>query len=320
MNLKHLHYFWTVARTGSVARASERLHLTPQTISAQIKLLEDSLGVDLFRPVGRGLELTEAGQVALSYANEIHDLSNELKNALTAHRGRPSAPFRVGISDVVPKSFAYRLLAPVGEPPEPVRLICREGPLDLLLSELALHRLEMVVADRPMPAGLNVRAHSHKLGESPIAFFAAPEIAAACGSFPACLDDAPILLPGQGAAIRGQIERWFGDMRISPRVMGEFDDGALLKAFGQAGGGFFPAPAALAQEIVHRYRVREVGRVDEVRETFWLISGERRISHPAVRAVMEAAHGTRFWQGEAAAPGEAASKRKRHNEKNAPGR
>jgi LysR family transcriptional activator of nhaA len=318
MNLKHLHYFWTVARTGSVARASERLHLTPQTISAQIKLLEESLGVALFRPVGRGLELTEAGHVALSYAEEIHDLSNELKNALVAHRGRPSSPFRVGISDVVPKSFAYRLLAPVSKPPEPVRLICREGPLDLLLSELALHRLELVVSDRPLPAGLNVRAHSHKLGESPIAFFAAPEIAAVCDRFPDCLDDAPILLPGQGAAIRGQIDRWLGDMRISPRIMGEFDDGALLQAFGQAGSGFFPAPAALAEEVMNRYRVMEVGRVDEVREAFWLISGERRLSHPAVCAVMEAAHDTLFWQGEPSAARDSAPKRKQRSGKGAP--
>jgi LysR family transcriptional activator of nhaA len=291
MNLKHLHYFWTVARTGSVARAAERLHLTPQTISAQIKLLEDSLGVELFKPAGRGLELTEAGRVALSYANEIEDLSGQLKAALIAHRGRPAHTLHVGISDVVPKSFAYRLLAPIGRAPEPMRLICREGPLDLLLGELALHRLEMVVADRPMPVGLNVRAHSHKLGESPIAFFGTSEIAAPCRGFPECLDDAPMLLPGQGSAIRAEIDRWLGETRISPRVMGEFDDGALMKAFGQAGGGFFPAPAALADEIVGRYGVEEAGRVESVREAFWLISTERRITHPAVLAVIEAAHG-----------------------------
>lgn len=294
MNLKHLRYFWAVAHTGSVARAAQQLHLTPQTVSAQIKLFEDALGVALFRPAGRGVELTEAGRVALSYADEMLALGDEMKTALTARRSHAMPIFRVGITDVVPKSVAYRLLAPTGGLPEPVRLICREGQLDLLLAELALHRLDMVVADRQMPAGLNVRGHSHKLGESAIAFFAAPGLAAKCAAFPDCLDGAPLLLPGQGAAVRGQIERWLGEVRIAPRVMGEFDDGALMKAFGQAGGGFFPAPAILSREIAARYGVRQVGRVDGVREAFWLINGERRISHPAARAVLEAAHGALF--------------------------
>ncbi|MDP2828057.1 MAG: transcriptional activator NhaR [Sulfuricellaceae bacterium] len=288
MNLKHLRYFWTVARMGSVARASERLHLTPQTVSAQVKMLEEALGVALFRPAGRGLELTEAGQVALSYADEILDLGDEMKAALTARREQPRPIFHVGITDVVPKSLAYRLLAPVYTLPEPVRLICREGPMDLLLAELALHRLDMIIADRPMPEGLAVRGHGHKLCESAIAFFAAPELA--CTAFPACLDAAPLLLPGATTAVRGQIEHWLGESRLNPNVAGEFDDGALMKAFGQAGVGFFPAPAILAEEIAARYGVREVGRVENVREAFWLITGERHISHPAVRAVVEAAH------------------------------
>lgn len=289
MNLKHLRYFWTVARMGSVARAAERLHLTPQTVSGQIKLLEDALGVALFRPAGRGLELTEAGRVALSYADEILDLGEEMKSALTRRQGRPRTELRVGICDVVPKSMAWRLLAPLAGLPEPVRLACREGRLDALLGELALHRLDMIVADRPMPGGLAVRGHSHKLGECAVAFFAAPALADRCTAFPACLDAAPLLLPGPDAAVRGQIELWLGEARLNPDVVGDFDDGALMKAFGQAGAGFFPGPANLSGEIAARYGVREAGRVEDVREAFWLITGERRISHPAVRAVVEAA-------------------------------
>ena len=289
MNLKHLRYFWTVARLGGVARAAERLNLAPQTVSAQVKLLEEDLGASLFRPAGRGLELTEAGRMALSYADEMLALGDEMKSALAARQARPMPILRVGITDVVPKSVAYRLLAPLGALDEPVRLLCREGQLDLLLGELALHRLDMVLADRPMPSGLAVRGHSHKLGESSIGFFAAPALIDAGATFPRCLDDAPLLLPGAGAAVRGPLERWLDEARIRPRLMGEFDDGALMKAFGQAGAGLFPAPALLRDEIAVRYAVRMVGQVDSVREAFWLISGERRITHPAIQRVVETA-------------------------------
>jgi LysR family transcriptional activator of nhaA len=289
MNFKHLHYFWTVARSGSVARASERLHLTPQTVSAQIKLLEQSLDATLFRPAGRGLELTEAGRLALSYADEIFALGNELEAALASRRGAPAPPFRVGITDVVPKALAYRLLAPARNPARPVRLICREGKLDRLLAELALHRLDMVVADRPIPEDVHMRGYSHKLGESPLAFFAAPSLAGHCGAFPGCLDNAPLFMPGDDATVRGRIERWLEKARIAPRVVGEFDDGALMKAFGQEGGGFFPSPLVLADEIESQYGVKMVGTVEEVSEEFYAITRERHISHPGIRAVIDSA-------------------------------
>jgi LysR family transcriptional activator of nhaA len=295
MNLKHLRYFWTVARMGGVARAAARLNLTPQTVSGQVKLLEEDLGTALFRPAGRGLELTEAGQLALSYADEILQLGDELKTALAERQGRPLPVLLVGITDLVPKSFAYRLLAPVGNLPEPVRLVCREGQIDSLLAELALHRLDMVVADRPLPSGLAVRAHNHKLGESSVAFFAAPALhAASRADFPHCLNAAPLLLPGQGAAMRGQIDHWLSTTRLTPQLRGEFDDGALMKAFGEAGAGYFPAPALLTDEICQRYHVTMIGLVDSIRENFWLISAERRISHPAIRTVVAAAHSGLF--------------------------
>jgi LysR family transcriptional activator of nhaA len=291
MNLKHLRNFWTVARMGGVARAADRLDLTPQTVSGQVKLLEKELGTALFRPVGRGLELTEAGKLALSFADEMLALSDEMKSALATRQEQPLAQLRVGITDMVPKSVAYRLLAPLSSLPIPMRLLCREGQIDMLLGELALHRLDMVVADRPMPPGLAIRGHSHKLGESAIGFYAAPFLAARhCNGFPSCLNNAPLLLPGSGAAVRGQIEDWLNREHLSPRIMGEFDDGALMKAFGQAGAGFFPAPALLSEEICARYAVRLVGQTDSVRESFWLVSAERRISHPAIRLLIDSAH------------------------------
>lgn len=289
MNHKHLHYFWTVARLGGVSRAAEHLDLTPQTISGQLRQLETELGVALFRPSGRGIELTDAGRMALSYADEILHLEGEMKQALLVRQQRPMPVLRIGIADVVPKSFAYRLLAPVGKLPEPVRLVCREGSIDMLLAELALHHLDMVVADRPMPSGLAIRGHSHKLGESALAFFAADSLCSGELDFPACLNDAPLLLPGNQAAVRGLIDRWLNDQRLTPRLMGEFDDGALMKAFGQAGAGFFPGPAALADEIQLRYNTRCIGRVADVLEGFWAITAERRISHPAIMTVIESA-------------------------------
>lgn len=289
MNLRHLRNFWTVARMGGVAKAAERLDLTSQTVSGQVRQLEEDLGVALFRPAGRGLELTEAGRMALSYADEILQLGDEMKSALASRQRQPLPVLRVGITDVVPKTIAYRLLAPVGGLPEPVRLVCREGRMDMLLSELALHRLDLVVADRPMPAGLSIRGHSHKLGESKLAFFGAAHLNSHQRDFPACLDDAPLLVPGLGATVRGHIDRWLSEHHLSPRIVGEFDDGALMKAFGQAGVGYFPAPALLAKEICARYEVGCLGMTDEITECFWAISVERRINHPAIKVVVEAA-------------------------------
>lgn len=289
MNLRHLRNFWTVARMGGVARAAERLNLTPQTVSGQLRQLEEDLGVALFRPAGRGLELTDAGRTALSYADEMLQLGDEMKATLASRQRQPLPVLRAGITDVVPKSLAYRFLAPLGSLPEPIRLICREGPIDMLLGELALHRLDMVIADRPMPSGLSIRGHSHKLGESAVAFFVAAAANVNTGGFPACLDDAPLLVPGVGAAVRGHIDRWLNEQRLTPRIMGEFDDGALMKAFGQAGAGYFPGPALLTVEICARYDVRCVGQTDTIREAFWVISAERRINHPAIKTVVEAA-------------------------------
>ena len=290
INFKHLRYFWMVAKAGSIARASEQLHLSPQSISGQLTTLEEALGVQLFQRVGRNLELTETGRRTLSYADEIFTLGDELVDMLRDPRAQRVLVFKVGIADVVPKSVAYQLVAPALRIDEPVRLVCREGPLDSLLAELALNRLDMVIADRTLPVGVNVRAYNHFLGECGVSAFAAPDLAATLrGKFPACLDNAPFLLPGVDVAIRSQLMHWFDQQRIRPRVVGEFQDSALLKAFGQAGSGVFVAPSAIADFVCRQYGVQTLGLIDSVREQLYAITTQRRLTHPAVIAVRQVA-------------------------------
>lgn len=290
INYKHLHYFWVVAREGGVARAGERLHLTPQTISGQLSLLEDYLGTPLFTRVGRNLELTENGRLVLSYADEIFSLGGELEDAIhQLPEGRPQL-FRVGVVDVVPKSIAHRILQPALQMPEPVRMICREASLDALLAELAVHRLDLVLADRAIPPTVSTRGFSHKLGECAISFFATAKLKRQLkGDFPRCLDGMPLLLPSSGNQMRSGIDRWLEKHRLHPYVIADFDDSALMKAFGQEGVGIFIAPAAIEAEVEWQYQVKAIGRVDEVKEHFFAISVERRILHPVVSVVIEAA-------------------------------
>ena len=290
MNYKHLHYFWVVAKEGGIARASERLHLTPQTISGQLSLLEDNLGEALFNRVGRNLELTETGRLALSYADEIFTLGGELEEVMrNLPEGRPLV-FKVGVTDVVPKSIAYRLLAPALQLPESVRIVCRENNIDSLLAELALHRIDLVIADSPIPQSVNVRGFNHQLGECGISFFAAPELAKTLmKDFPQSLKGAPMLLPGEMTMAQSRLLKWFDKLHIHPRIVGEFDDSALMKAFGQAGTGVFIAPTPIAAEVEKQYGVVVIGQTNEVREQFYAISVERKISHPAVAAITETA-------------------------------
>lgn len=294
MNYKHLHYFWTVARLGSVVAGAEQLGLASQTISAQIKLLELQLGTQLFVPAGRGIALTDAGRLVMRYADEIFALGDQLEASLNRQQAVHVQPFRVGVSDAVPKSIAHELLTPALEMDDAVRLLCREGRLDVLLAELALNRLEAVIADRPLPAGLAVRGYSHALGDSALAFFATPAMAAMCEDFPACLSQVPLLLPSAEAMIRMRIDAWLTGEGLVPRIAGEFEDSALMKAFGRAGSGVFPAPEAIASAVCDQYGVIKVGRVPQLRENFYVITGERRISHPATLAITRAAHGNLF--------------------------
>ena len=290
LNYKHLRYFWAVAKSGSIARASEQLHLTPQSISGQLRELEVSLGVDLFRRAGRGLKLTDAGRRILSYAEEIFTLGDELLHVVRDQSVKKSLPFTVGIADSVPKSVAYRLVEPALHLAEPVRLVCREGRLTSLLAELAVNRLDMVIADRPMPANLNVRGFSHLLGESDLTVFGAAALVKTLnGTFPALLDGAPFLMPGEDTAIRPRLEQWLEAQRLHPHIIGEFDDSAMLNAFGQAGAGFFVAPTAIAGYVCEQYRVDVVGRIDSVSEQLFAITTERHLTHPAIVAISQTA-------------------------------
>lgn len=289
-NFKHLRYFWMVAKCGSIARASDQLHLTPQSISGQLGELEEDLGVRLFRRVGRGLELTDSGRRILGYADEIFALGDELLDAARDQPTRSGQPFRVGIADSVAKMIAYRLIEPAMRIAEPIRLICREGRLAALLADLSVHRLDLVIADRPMPTNLNVRGYNHFLGESPLAVFGAPALTPApAASFPAVVDDAPFLLPGEDVAIRPRLIQWFEALGLRPRIIGEFDDSALLKAFGQAGAGFFVAPTAIADHVVQQYGVELIGKIDSVCEQLYAITTERRLTHPAIVAISQTA-------------------------------
>jgi LysR family transcriptional activator of nhaA len=288
INYKHLQYFWRVARAGGLARASDEAHVTPQTISEQLHELEASLGAQLFERRGRRLALTESGQVAFDYAERIFSLGAEAEAVLRGSAGLQSVHFRVGVADVVPKAIAYRLIEPAMRIGKPVHLTAREWKLDGLLAELAVHRLDMVIADTPTPPGTGVRAFNHRLGETGLCFLAAPSLARRLtGDFPACLHRMPMLMPGQDTSLYGRLVRWFERHHLAPELVAEFDDAALMKAFGRAGLGVFSSPAALADEIAEQYSVRAIGSTDEVRQEFFAISVQRRTTHPCVRAIFD---------------------------------
>lgn len=291
MNFKHLYYFWVTAKAGGIMRAGEQLHTTPQTLSGQIKLLEEWLGRSLFRKSGRQLELTEDGRLALDYADQIFTLGAELETAVRQARGGQRVlDFRVGVSDAVAKSVVYRLLEPALSLDVPVKLVCSEGKFPDLVAQMALNRLDLVISDEPMSKRISVKAFNHPLGSSTMSFFCAPSLRKQLvGDFPGCLNDAPMLLQGAAASVRQQLEGWLTRGQLHPRVIGEFDDVALMKAFGREGRGVFMAPTVLEHETVTQFEVEVIGRSDELVEDFYAVTVERRISHPCVVAITHAA-------------------------------
>jgi LysR family transcriptional activator of nhaA len=295
LNYHHLLYFWTVAREGSVTRAADALQLGQPTVSAQIRTLEEAFGEKLFTRVGRNLALTEVGHVVFRYADEIFSLGSELLDTV---KGRPTGRpirFAVGIADVIPKLIAHRLLHPVLELGEPVRLVCREDKPDRLLAELAVHGLDLVLADAPLGPTHKIKAFNHLLGECGVTFFGSvPLVRAHRRGFPRSLHGARVLLPTNNTILRRALDQWFDTLGIKPVVVGEFEDSALLKVFGAAGGGMFAAPTAIEKEIRRQYGVETIGRVESVRERFYAISVERKLKHPAVVALAEAARGEIF--------------------------
>ncbi|MBZ5553486.1 MAG: transcriptional activator NhaR [Acidobacteriia bacterium] len=290
LNYHHLLYFWTVVRTGSVTLAGEELRLASPTISAQIRSLETSLGEKLLQRSGRNVLPTEMGRLVFRYADEIFSLGRELRDTM---KDRPTGrPLRVdiGIADVLPKLVVHQLIQPALHLREPVQIVCREASPQQLVARLAINELDVVLSDGPMDPSLKIRAYNHLLGECGISFIATPELAEKCTRrFPKSLHGAPCLLPADNSALRQRLDQWFEAEGIRPRVVGEFEDYALLWVFGERGAGIFPAPSILAKQWQGNARLRRIGRTHSIRTQFYAISVERKIQHPAVVAICEAA-------------------------------
>ncbi len=288
LNYHHLHYFWLVAREGGLGPAASVLRLSRPTLSAQIRALEGSLGERLFARKGRRLVLTEVGRVAYRYADQIFALGREMVESV---EGRATLARRldVGITDVVAKLVVARILAPVLALEPPTHLVCHEDAHERLVTRLAAHELDVMIADAPLPPGSAVRAFNHLLGECGVTFFASAAHATRKKGFPRSLAGAPMLMPISGAPLRRSIDQWLAAREIVPRIVMESEDSALLKAFGSEGAGIFAAPSLVEREIAAQYRVSVVARVPEIRERFYAISMERRLNHPAVAAIQRAA-------------------------------
>jgi LysR family transcriptional activator of nhaA len=291
LNYQHLLYFWVVAREGGLVPAGKVLRLSHPTLSAQIRALEDRLGEKLFSRAGRKLALTDVGKVAYRYAEQIFGLGRELVETIQGKGTGQLMRLDVGIVDVVPKLVVRRLLQPALILPEPLRLVCHEGAFDRLLADLAQHTLDIVIADSPVPSGSVIRAYNHLLGSCGVWLFASPTLAAAHRArFPSTLDGAPFLLPAESLTLRRSLNQWFDKHHIRPHIVAEFQDSALMKVFGADGVGIFPAPAAVARDVMEQYGVERLGEAEGVIERFYAISVERRLKNPAVLAVSRAAH------------------------------
>lgn len=292
LNYHHLRYFWTVAKEGSLKKAAEKLHVSQPSISAQIAALEDALGEPLFRRSGRNKVLTDAGQIALTYADDIFGLGRELVNALKQRPGAKTLRLYVGVADSFPKLVTNEILEPVFAMPQTCHVICREGKTDDLLAQLASHRLDIVLADEPASSSTKIRTYNHPLGETGTTFCAAGRLAAKLKpGFPKSLHDAPALLPAENTAFRRALENWFRELGVRPRVVAEFEDLALMKVMAAEGRGFITVPTLVADEAVGRYKFHLIGATTRCKVQFYAISAERRITHPAVALVTTNAQG-----------------------------
>jgi LysR family transcriptional activator of nhaA len=294
LNYHHLLYFWTVARAGSIAKASQELRLAQPTISSQLKLLEESLGHKLFERQGRKLVLTDVGRTVLRYADEIFRLGNELRNVVGGLPTGQQLRLHVGVADIIPKLVAERLLQPALEAGPALRIVCREGPLPQLLASLALHELDVVLADAPGSEPVSVRSFNHLLGSCGVSFFAAPRLAHLAKGFPRSLDGAPVLLPSEASSVRRSLDVWFERQDLHPIIAGDFDDSALLKAFGQRGHGIFAMPSIIEEEVARQFDVTVIGRTSDIETAFYAITVERRLRHPAVVSIAQAARSHLF--------------------------
>ena len=290
LNYHHLLYFWVVAREGGLVAAGKVLRLSHPTLSAQIHALEDQLGEKLFTKVGRRLQLTEMGRLVYRYADEIFSLGREMLDTVKGRATGQPVRLSVGIADAVPKHVVRRLLEPALRLDEPIKLMCHEDDYDKLLANLALHALDIVIADSPVPSGSNIRAFNHLLGECGVSMFGSKQLAAQYKKgFPRSLDGAPMLLPLENLTLRRALDQWFTAHDIRPRVVAEFEDSALLMVFGGDGLGMFAGPTAVEAEICQQHDAVVIGRIEGVKERFYAISVERRLKNAAVVAISDAA-------------------------------
>ena len=288
-NYKHLYYFWVVAKEGGISRAADKLDMAVQTVSAQVRELERSLGYALLKPAGRGLVLTDAGQAAMQQADLIFQLGESLPARVRDAASTPTIRLAVGICDALPKLVVHRLLLPVISEPT-LRLLCHERELDDLLGDLALHRLDVVLSDRPAPGNPNIKLYSHPMGSSTIAWYGtAAMVQAAKSNFPQSLEQVPMLLPTAHTAVRARLDQWFEQRGIRPRVVGEFEDGALLKTFGASGMGVFPAAEWVHDDLLAHYAVQRLGPCEGVTEHFFAIGTEKKVQHPLVQRLLQPA-------------------------------
>jgi len=287
LNYHHLHYFWTAARLKSVSAASEELRLARPTVSTQIHTLEKTIGHKLFERAGKYLRLTDSGRIAYRYANDIFSLGQEMLNTLDGRPEDDVVRLRVGVADVLPKPIAAEFLGPAMRS-ETTRAICFEGKPATLLAQLAVHELDLVLADYPMSPEFDLKAHNHLLGECGLSVFAEPSLAERYRpGFPRSIHGAPFLLPTSNTAQRRSLDQWFLRRKRLPHVVAEFEDSELLKEFGQEGLGLFAVPTIIEQHTAQHYAVELVGRLEEVIERFYAISPERRITNPAVVRILE---------------------------------
>lgn len=295
LNYHHLRLFWAVAREGNLSRAARNLRLTPQTVSTQIRDLESSLGETLFTRTGRRMSLTDVGRVVLGYAEEIFSTGRELQESLRGHPTERTPRIVVGAVNALPKIIVRRLIEPALELGDPVRFVCHEGPLEQLLADLSVHRLDVVFSDSPIPRNVSVRAYNHHLGHCGVSFMGRGEKATRLRKgFPGSLSGVPMLLPTHESAVRRELDTWFLENDVHPAIIGEFEDSALLKAFGETGLGVFPIPSAIEAEVTRQYDVRTIGWAAGITENFYAISVERRVAHPGVIAICRSARDELF--------------------------
>jgi len=295
LNYHHLFYFWMIVRAGTITAAAESLHLTRPTVAAQMRELEEAFGQKLFVKKGRSLALTDFGQQVFEYAEEIFTIGHELKEFIKTGQAGARKRFRVGLPDVVPKIIAFELLRPAFKMKERPRTVCYEGKLKNLLADLALHKLDLVISDAPMPSSVDVKAYTHKLGECGLSMLASASISQKYRKgFPQSLNNAPLLLPTDHTAVRRSLDTWMESLDIFPDIVAEFEDSALLKVFGQAGEGIFPVPSAIESIVIRQYGVRLVGRIPEVLDKFYAISAEKRVQHEATSVIVKQARSKLF--------------------------